>query len=130
MQYAPRILVIEDEPGVGSLFERILAADGYSITAATSGRQALSILRSTAVDLVIVDMSLPDYDGPDIIREILHEFPFVKALAASGRMEAPMERLARRAGAVTTFRKPISPRELRRRVYSILDPSGAWRGPS
>jgi CheY-like chemotaxis protein len=125
--YAPRILIVEDEPAVRALFERILSEDGYDVRAVATGRHALLLLRDITVDVVIVDMSLPDRDGPDVIREMLSEFPYIKAVAASGAMEEPMRAIVRLAGAVNIIRKPTSARALRDAVYSALDPSLSWR---
>ena len=127
-RYAPRILIIEDEIHVRRLFERVLSEDGYHVTSVGTGRHALFVLRDVAFDVVIVDMSLPDLDGPEIIREILAEFPYIKAVAASGAMEPTLENLARLAGATQVFHKPITPDNLRGTVYAALDPSYSWRG--
>jgi len=75
-----------------------------------------------------VDMSLPDLAGSDVIREVLAEFPHVKAIAMSGVMEGQMRDLASRAGALAVFQKPITPRALRETVFAALDPSFAWKG--
>lgn len=128
MSYAPRILLVEDEAGVRRLFERVLSEDGYYVATVATGRHALWVLRDTSFDLAIVDMSLPDLDGPCLIREITTEYPHVDVLASSGAMERHMEALAHAAGAIRVFQKPIPPDKLRKVVYAALDPSYAWRG--
>lgn len=124
----PRILIVEDEAPVRRLFESVLLEDGYHVQSVATGRHALLVLRDVAIDLVIVDMSLPDRDGPDVIRDMLAEFPYIRALAASGAMQGRMRDLAQGAGAIGVFQKPISPRDLRHKVYAALDPSYSWRG--
>jgi DNA-binding NtrC family response regulator len=126
MAYAPRILVIEDEPGVLTLFESVLTEDGYAVIGVKTARHALSIVRDTSVDLAILDMSLPDGDGPDVIRQLIEEVPYLKVLAGSGGMGQVLQTLAMRAGAAATFGKPIAAHALRRVVYEVLDPSCAW----
>lgn len=130
MAYAPRVLIVEDEVAVRVLFEAVLSQDGYSVTAVGTGRHALYVLRDKSFDIVIVDMSLPDGDGPDVIRQILEEHPHIKALAISGAMEGPLNRLASRAGALATIQKPVSSQALQMAVYRLLDPSGSWFGTS
>jgi CheY-like chemotaxis protein len=128
MAYAPRILVIEDEELVRRLFEAVLSQDGYYVTAVGSGRHGLFTLRHSEFDLAIVDMSLPDSDGPDMIRQILGEFPHIKMLALSGGMGEPMRRLAQLAGAHAICPKPVAPQTLLRAVYQLIDPSCSWSG--
>jgi two-component system, OmpR family, KDP operon response regulator KdpE len=128
MAYEPSILIVEDDASVRKYFEKVLSEDGYCITSVATGRHGLLVARDTAFDLVIVDMSLPDLDGPHVIREIIADFPDIKAIATSGAMEEQMRSLARVAGAVSVFQKPITPRNLRNAVYVALDPSYSWRG--
>lgn len=128
MDYAPRILIVEDDASVRRLFEHVLSEDGYYVTSVGTGRHALLVLRDVAFDAVIVDMSLPDLDGPEVLREIASEFPHIKAVAISGAMERHMQHEARVAGAVASFQKPITPKNLRNVVYTVLDPSYSWRG--
>lgn len=126
MAYAPRILLIEDEELVRGLLEAVLSQDGYYVTAVGSGRHGLSMLGHFEFDLAIVDMSLPDWDGPDMIRQILCDSPHTKMLALSGGMSEPMERLAQLAGAHAICQKPVRPQTLLRLVYHLIDPSCSW----
>lgn len=126
--YAPRILIVEDESDVRLLFERVLAQHVYYVTSVATGGHALFLLRETTFDMIIVDMSLPDRDGPEFVRDVLAEFPYLRALAVSGAMKHPMEMLARSAGAISTFQKPFTPKDLSATVYAALDPSFSWRG--
>ena len=130
MAYAPRILIIDDDAGVLNLFANVLAEDGYYVTAVATGRHAMWALRETAFDLAIVDMGLPDGDGPFLIREMLSEAPHLKVLATSGDMAQAMRSLASLAGATAVFGKPITPRKLRNVVYAALDASYSWRASS
>jgi CheY-like chemotaxis protein len=127
MAYAPRVLIVEDEAAVRRLFEQVLSEDGYLVTAVATGRHALLVTRDFAFDLVIVDMSLPDLAGPEVIRQIVEEIPHIKAIAVSGLMEGAMRNLAQTAGALAVFQKPITPRALRDTVFAALDPSYSWR---
>ncbi len=108
----------------------VLSEDGYHVTTVTTGRHALRVLQDLACDVAVVDMSLPDMDGPHLIREIIAEYPHIKTIAASGAMENRMEHLAQSAGAVRVIRKPITPKDFRIAVYAALDPSYSWRAKS
>jgi DNA-binding response OmpR family regulator len=73
-----RILIVEDDPSVGRLFERILSEEGYLVRLVGTGRAAARYAADYDCRVGIVDMSLPDMDGADVIRLILsavHEDP-------------------------------------------------------
>jgi two-component system cell cycle sensor histidine kinase/response regulator CckA len=121
-----RILIVEDEAGVRRFFQRILSEDGYLVTGAGTGGHARLLLRETGFDAAVVDMSLPDEDGPDLIRHMRSDYPFLAILACSGNMAGSMRKLAIAAGATALFEKPISARKLQEAVYAVLDPSHSW----
>jgi len=62
-----RVLVIDDEPRVGSLLSSILAPEGYHVDVATAGAEGLEMARREAPDVVIVDIMMPDTSGFDVI---------------------------------------------------------------
>jgi CheY-like chemotaxis protein len=125
---APRILIVDDEPNVRNLFLTILAEDGYYVTAVATARHALLVLREREVELVILDLSLPDADGLELVREIHAEFPYTRVLAVSGFMDKAMHGIASSAGATATLAKPTTPRKFRDAVYRSLDGSCSWLG--
>jgi two-component system invasion response regulator UvrY len=128
LSYAPRILIVDDEPSVRALFEEVLSGDGYYITAVGTARQAMRTLRDFEFDLVILDMSLPDRDGAELLGHIRSESPHLRILAASGFMAGGMHDIAISAGATATLAKPTTPHELRQAVYQLLDSSCTWMG--
>ena len=127
LAYAPRILIVDDEPAVRALFDRHLAEDGYHVTAVETGWQALAAAQKTTFDVIVVDLSLPDIDGIEAIRTFHSDFPWIKILAVSGYMTANVPRLALFAGATAVLEKPTTSWELRKAVYRLLDPTGRWR---
>src|SRR3972149_3184921 len=64
------ILLVDDEPEVLRLFKRILSAEDTLILAAQSGVEALEIARQTRLDLVILDLKLPDVSGTEVLRRL------------------------------------------------------------
>jgi DNA-binding response OmpR family regulator len=118
---------VDDEPMVRRLFERVLSEDGYLVTTAATGRHGLLLLRDTAFDLIILDMSLPDVDGVELMGELRVEFPELKVLAVSGFMSRHLRDITTAAGATVTLGKPAAPGELRRAVYRSLDGSFSWQ---
>jgi DNA-binding response OmpR family regulator len=65
-----RILIVEDEPRIGSFLEKGLKANGFATTVTPQGRDALRILRTSEYDLLILDVGLPDVDGFEVLREL------------------------------------------------------------
>jgi len=129
MSYEPRILLVDDEPALRRVFEAVLSQDGYSVAVAATGRHAMLQLREVLFDLIVVDLSLPDVDGLQLIHQIQLEFPTTKVLALSGYMAPLLQGLALAAGAQAAIAKPLLAHELRYAVYRILDPSCSWRPP-
>ena len=70
-----RVLVVDDEPGTRALLAEILQAQCYDVTTAGSGTAALDRLReSSGADLLVLDISLPDMDGPDLAMRAAESF--------------------------------------------------------
>ncbi|HOF04174.1 MAG TPA: response regulator [Syntrophales bacterium] len=70
MYRKPRILCVDDEPAGHVYMEAILAPQGYELIDAHSGREALEILQYGRVDLVLLDIAMPDMDGYEVCRRI------------------------------------------------------------
>ncbi|HLM99834.1 MAG TPA: response regulator [Bryobacteraceae bacterium] len=128
MGYAPRILVVDDEPAVRLLLEQVLSDVGYYVTLAANGRLALAQVRSREFDVVIIDLSLPDRDGIEVLRQIRSEFSHMPILALSGYMVGDMPQIAMAAGATDTLQKPASPEALLLTVYGLIEPRSTWAG--
>ncbi len=61
------ILVVDDEPGIALLCKRVLSRAGYSVVALTDPRAAIEHLQHQRVDLLLVDIRMPEIDGFDVI---------------------------------------------------------------
>ena len=106
----PRILIADDDAGVRSVLARHLASVGYEVLEAADGRGCLDVLRTTPVDLVILDIYMPEVDGIAVIAQAHREFAHVRILAISGGGSVPRERtleIAQRLGATRTLTKPF-----------------------
>jgi two-component system, OmpR family, response regulator ResD len=79
-----RILIIDDEPRIRTLFRRQLKNEGYSAVEADDGERALDLLgQDNEIDLVVLDISLPKTSGMDTFAEIRKRFPWIKILVSS-----------------------------------------------
>ena len=65
-----RILVVEDEPGIAFALEADLRTEGYAVTVATNGDDALRLASANPFDLILLDVMLPGKDGFDVCRAL------------------------------------------------------------
>jgi two-component system OmpR family response regulator len=70
-----RILVVEDEPEVGMLIERVLTADGYVVSRARDGNHGLDLALGGGYGLVILDLIMPGMSGPEVLARLPREQP-------------------------------------------------------
>lgn len=126
LEYAPRVLIVDDERAVRVVFERYLAEDGYNVTAVDTCRRAMAAAQNTRFDVIVVDLSLPDIDGLEAIRNFRSDFPWMKILAVSGYMAGCVPSLVLSAGASATLGKPATSWQLREALYRLLDAAGRW----
>src|SRR5581483_859175 len=110
------ILVIEDEPGIVDFLERGLTAQGFDVVAATDGETGTDHALNGSVDLVVLDIMLPDRDGFEVLEAVHQSKPTlpVIALTARGAIEDRVAGLDK--GAVDYLVKPFSLSELAARI--------------
>jgi two-component system, OmpR family, response regulator len=66
----PTILIVDDEANIRDVVQYALAREGFSTKSAADGRQALALLEEGAIDLVILDILMPELDGLSVCRKI------------------------------------------------------------
>jgi DNA-binding response OmpR family regulator len=118
-----RILVIEDEPDLQHLLRVNLQRDGHLVTVAGTGTDGLLVLRKQGIDLVLLDLMLPDRDGLEVCRTIradpgLAALPIIMVTAKSEESDVV---LGLGLGADDYIAKPFRIRELLARVRSRLE---------
>jgi two-component system catabolic regulation response regulator CreB len=115
----PRILVVEDEPGIADTLVYALRTDGFDPQVAGTGAAALDALRAQAAALAILDVGLPDMNGFELYRR-LREFSDVPVMFLTARTDEIDRVVGLELGADDYVAKPFSPRELVARVRGIL----------
>jgi PAS domain S-box-containing protein len=125
------VLVVEDEPDVRRMAERILTKGGYSVIGTSGGEEALDICRRAdrPVHLLLTDMIMPGMLGTELVEQINTIRPELGVIFMSGyshEVLAP-EALAEQ-GAGTFIEKPFSASELLKAVRSLLDAEAGVRG--
>jgi len=78
------VLVVDDEPGIALLCKRVLSRAGYDVTALTDPREAIEYLQHQRVDLLLVDIRMPEIDGFDVISRAQRSQPDVAVLVMTG----------------------------------------------
>jgi DNA-binding response OmpR family regulator len=117
---AERILVAEDEPAIADFIERGLSAEGYEVTVASTGEDALGVALSQDFALMILDRMLPGFDGIEVLatlRATKPELPVIMLTARAG-IDDRVEGLD--AGAIDYMTKPFVFDELTARVRAHL----------
>lgn len=105
---AEKILVVDDEPGVRSTLKGILEDEGYSVTTAGSGEEALERIAETAFDAVFLDVWLPGIDGLETLRKLPDEDRSFEVLMISGHGTIETAVQATKLGAYDFVEKPLS----------------------
>jgi len=112
------VLVVDDEDQVRQLIKETLEQAGHQVRQARDGKEALQLYRQQHVDLVIMDILMPDQDGLESIVTLRREFPKVKVIAITGGtdMIGILNSLdvAKMLGASRTLQKPFE-------MHALLD---------
>jgi len=101
-----RVLVVDDEPIVRTQLRRSLELRGFVVTEAPDGRSALGLAREGQVDLVVLDMTMPDLDGAEVLRELRSRGCTLPVVLASGYIDAASERRLEPGSFQAFLRKP------------------------
>jgi two-component system catabolic regulation response regulator CreB len=114
-----RVLVVEDEPSIAETIWYALRTEGFDVSDAATGGDALTKLASESFDCLILDVGLPDMSGFDVCRT-LRQTSSVPILFLTAR-DGEIDRIVGlELGADDYVAKPFSPRELAARVRAIL----------
>lgn len=106
-----KVLVVDDEPGIALLCDRILSRAGYDVTSETDPRVAIEHLQHSRVDLLVVDIRMPEVDGFDVISRAQMVQPDVAVLVMTGFGTVEMAIRALRQGVDGLLLKPFNTSE-------------------
>ncbi|MFI5271708.1 MAG: response regulator transcription factor [Ktedonobacterales bacterium] len=114
------ILVVDDDPRITELLRRILAFEGYSVSIAASGDDALLAVLERPPDLIVLDLMLPGIDGLEVARRLRAAGDTVPIVMLTARDAVPNRVEGLEAGADDYLVKPFAPEELVARVKAML----------
>jgi len=102
------ILVVDDEQGIRQVLQDVLGDEGHQVVAVENGFQALETLEKEAVDLVILDVWLPNMGGIDVLKRVRKGWPDIEVVVISGHANINMAVQAVKIGAFDFLEKPLS----------------------
>ncbi len=123
MPLAPKkILIVEDEPDIAQLVKIYLEKDGFHTNVATSGVDALKVLKSERPDLLILDLMLPEIDGIEICKKIrtTPDTALLPIIMLTAKAEESDTIIGLELGADDYVTKPFSPKALVARVKALF----------
>ena len=113
------ILLIEDDPNIIDFMEVVLDQERYQLTIASTGMEALTAFQTTSIDLVLLDLGLPDIDGIDLLK-ILRKRLHLPIIIISARSNEEEKVKALDLGADDYVTKPFGTNELLARIRTAL----------
>lgn len=122
-----RILVVDDEERMVRFIRLNLEHDGFQVSEAFNGRQAIQKLRDVNPDLILLDVMMPDLDGFDVL-EMIREISSVPVIMLTAKGEEDDRVRGLELGADDYVPKPFSPRELVSRIRAVLRRTEAASG--
>ncbi len=115
------ILVVDDEAEIREGLEMLLVSEGYRVTSAETGESGLSKLDEKPFDLLLLDVSLPDRNGLELLREIRRRDPHLSIVLITAYGSIDMARQAFKSGALDYITKPWSNDELLAQVAQAVE---------
>jgi DNA-binding response OmpR family regulator len=110
-----RVLVIDDNPDMRRTMQVLLESEGFAVSVAADGEEALRLQRELPAAVVITDIYMPGKEGIETIYELRKQFPQTKVIVISGGSRVTgvdYFAVARELGAVKALKKPFAPAEL------------------
>ncbi|MDO9123977.1 MAG: response regulator, partial [Deltaproteobacteria bacterium] len=119
MEIKPTILVVDDEPGARQSLEVILE-DDYRVLSAESGREALKVLQRESIDLILLDVNMPDMDGLEVLCKIKEQDDEMDVIMVSALNLARKAVDSIRLGAYDYITKPYEPEDILSTVHRAI----------
>jgi two-component system response regulator MprA len=114
----PRILIVDDEPGIRLAFRQWFQARGFDVQTAADGQEAVDVCTRGAFDVITMDLEMPRMGGMEALRAIRTLYGAIPVIIVTGLLHDAAE--AEAAGATTILIKPVRPRDLEREVRALL----------
>jgi CheY-like chemotaxis protein len=117
------ILVVEDDPSIRNMTEKILSRKGYHVLTAAGGTECLEFLErlDRPVDVLLTDVIMPDMNGKELFSKVEKKFPGLKVIYMSGYTDDIIAHHGVLSGDVHFLQKPFSIQDVASKIRSVLD---------
>ncbi len=115
-----KVLVVDDEETACRNLEHVLTKDGYAVSTALNGVEALALLERGSFDIIVTDLKMESVDGMELLEKAKARDPDVEVIMISGYATAPIAQEAIRKGSFHFFSKPFKLDELRDTIREAL----------
>jgi DNA-binding NtrC family response regulator len=112
MKIKYEILVVDDDLDFLSVIRKILEKKGFRVTTVPSGEEALVLLKETFFNAAILDISLPDIEGTELLSRIIELHPEIIAIMLTGHSSVNNAVQSLNRGAFSYLEKPLDPENL------------------
>jgi DNA-binding response OmpR family regulator len=118
MNTKKRVLVVDDEPGIGKVLRIKLRLYGYEVITTTSGAEAIELIRTREPDIVLLDVLMPYVTGMDVLERVrtFSQVPIVVFTAKPDIIQFAMK-----LGANGSITKPFDPDQVVKKIETVLD---------
>ncbi|MEZ6069301.1 MAG: response regulator [Pirellulales bacterium] len=129
MIVSPSILITDDDRGFRETLRGIFEPRGFCALVAADGEEALSIVRSREIHLLVSDLHMPKLSGLETIRLVRELNAALPCILMSAEADAAIEASARELSVTEVLAKPISAGDITRAVRAALETSYDWARP-
>ena len=115
-----KILVVDDEPRIVNSLEVILSEKGYVVSKASSGKEAIEMIRHDDFNIVIADLILPGMTGLELLKNVKKDYPDPPVFIGTTFATIKAAVISMREGAEDLISKPILERQIRIKIDSAM----------
>lgn len=116
----PVVLIVDDDHLLTDLFRQAMTKRGFQVQEANTGASALALLNTQTVQIVVLDMTLPDMTGLQVAQALAQTHPSLPIVIATGH---DLDPTGLPFNVVDVIRKPFSLRTLAARLHTLLTPA-------
>ena len=124
----PKILTVDDSEAIRTIVSKQLTEKGFEVVEAESGAKALEILEPGGFDVVLLDVSMPEMDGPTMLKQMRERGDKTPVLLVTSESKKSTVTDALKSGIVDFIFKPFQPEELEAKVNKALQQGGGENG--
>ena len=116
----PHVLVVDDEPRICKMLTKMLHPMGYRVSTAPGGAQALEIVKTETVDLILLDLLMPDMNGAETFKNIRKINEKIPVIIITGYPDSNLMAEAMAVSPIFILQKPIDKKQLTGAVSMVL----------